>query len=137
MIKIFSNKQQTPSQKVNTLGKYLYKNLAGAYDFKKSSNMFDVYTVVLYQIPYEIIKKYDLQEDKYKEVHEMEINISITTYGNKIRVNFIELTPEEVTLGHHAYDLEKYKNYKDLRDAIYWFLCDRLSKRYEDYDFLF
>ena len=136
-MKIFASKQQSPAQRVNSLGKYLFKNLPGAIDFKKSSNMFDVYTIVLYQIPYDIIKKYDITEEKYKEVYEMTININLTTYSNKIRVNFIELTPEELTLGHHVYDHTKYPTFKPLKDDILWYLEDRLSRRYEDYDFLF
>ena len=134
---IYAAKQPTPSQRVNSLGKYLYKNISGAFDFKKSANMYDVYMIVLYQIPYEIRKKYDITEGKYKEVNEMTININITTYSNKIRINFIEQTPEELTLGHHVYDLAKYPTFKPLSEDIIWFLQNRLEKRYEDYDFLF
>lgn len=136
-MKIYCAQHREPSQIVNSLGKNLYKNLPGAYNYEKHSNMFNVYTVVLYQIPYDLIQKYNLEEDKYKEVHEMEIEISITTYGQKIRVNFVELTPEELTLGHATYDVNKYPTFALLREAIWWFLEDRLSKRYEDYDFLF
>lgn len=133
---ITANKTLTLSQNVNTIGKYLYKNLAGAFDFKKSSNMFDVYTVVLYQIPIEYIRRYNLNEEQ-SDVKEMIINLNLTTYQDKIRFNVIEQDPDEMTLGCKVCQLSKYKNYAQLRDDIVAYLKKQLQKRYSGYEFLF
>lgn len=130
-------------QSVNSLGKYIYKNLAGAINYEKSSNKFDVWTIVLYQIPYELIKRYGITEEKYKDVYEMVIHISLTTYGSKIRVNLIEEDPEEVTVGHQTFDTKHLnpsnpKAYFDkLMNSIMRYLEKKLTERYQDYDFLF
>ena len=119
MMRVFSAKLPELSQSVNSIGKYLYKNLSGSINFKKSSNMFDIWTIVLYQIPSELIKKYNLTEDKYKEDHEMVININITTYQEKIRVNLIEETPDEVTLGCQVLNLEKLRKKNPNQQAYF------------------
>lgn len=142
---IYSANLPQISQTINSLGKYLYKNLSGAINYKKTANMFDIWTIVLYQIPAEIIKKYGITEDKYKDVNEMTININLTTYDQKIRVNLIEETPDELTLGSKTFNLEKLRKqnpnqqaYFDIiKDAIEAYLYQRLEKRYGDYDFLY
>ena len=142
---IYSAKLPELGQTVNSLGKYLYKSLSGAINYKKSSNMFDVWTIVLYAIPHKIIKKYGITEDKYKDVNEMTININITTYDQKIRVNLIEETPDNLTLGSKVFNLEKLRKqnpnqqaYFDIiKTAVEDYMYQRLEKRYEDYDFLY
>lgn len=140
---IVSSKLPDIRQTVNSVGKYLYKNLSGAINFKKSSNMFDIWTIVLYQIPQDIVEKYNLTEDKYKELHEMVININITTYQSKIRVNLIEETPDNYTIGCKVFDIEKLKKknpqayFNDIMNAIMDYLIRRLEKHYEDYEFLY
>lgn len=140
-----SNSSRLPAlgQTVNSLGKYLYKNLDGAIDFKKSANMFDVYTIVLYQIPYEFLKKYNITEEKYKEVYEMTLNINLTTYQSKIRCNIIEMSPEEVTLGSMTLNVEKFRKldpqnyFYNIMMHITDYIYRRIEKYYEDYDFLY
>lgn len=143
---IYSTKQLPAiSQTINSLGKYLYKNLSGAIDYKKSSNMFDIYTLVLYAIPAKFLKRYNITDDKYKEVYEMVVNINLTTYGQKIRVNLIEVSPNETTLGSQTFDLEKLRKqnpnqqvyFDTIQNSISDYLVRRLEKRYEDYDFLY
>ena len=124
------------SRVVNQLGKYLWKNLDGAYEFQKSSNTYDVYTVILYQIPVEIIEEYNL-DGKYKDVNEMKIDINITTYGDKIRINFIEVDPDEQTLGQKIFDLSKGNDLKFLRDELMRYLYMRLNKLFKNYEFLY
>lgn len=143
---IYSNKKlpQT-SQIINSLGKYLYKHIDGALDYKKSSNMFDLYTLVLYEIPHELITKYHIEEDKYKQVYEMVININLTGYDQKIRVNLIETSPDEVTIGSKTFDLEKLRKsnpdqqtyFSIIKDMIFDYLIRRLENRYQDYDFIY
>jgi hypothetical protein len=71
------------------------------------------------------------------DVDEMTINVSITTYQNKIRVNTIEVDPMERTLG---YDLFKPEEMVDLVSAskkIMEKVHKRIKKAYEKYDILF
>lgn len=134
---VYANKQQTPQQLVNTVGKYLYKNIDSAFKFDKSSNMFDVYFTILYEVPREIRKKYNLTEEKYNQLNEMTININITTYQNKLRINLTEQDPHELTLGSLIYNPDKDENINSLRLKILTYLQKRLEKRYDGWDFIF
>lgn len=134
---ILANKAQTPQQLVNTVGKYLYKNIDGAFKFDKSSNMCDVYFTLLYQIPADIRKFYGIDNAKYADVNEMTININVTTYQNKLRLNLIEEDPNELTLGSLVYNLEKDENLNNLRLKILTYLRKRLEKRYQGWEFIF
>lgn len=118
------------SSQVNRIGKYLYKYLDGAYKFVKSGNMYDVYVTLLYQLKPEC-------GGKVNDVKEMTININVTTYQNKIRINTIEITPQERTLG---YDIMKPDELEDLQTAykiIIWKVGNRIRKAYKDYLILF
>lgn len=144
-MKVFSAKLPDLSQTVNSLGKYLYNNLSGAFKYKKSSNMFDIWTVVLYQIPHDRIKKYKISEDKYKDVYEMVININITTYQEKIRFNLIEESPDEFTIGCKVFNLAKLRKqnpnnqvyFDTIKNGVMDYLIKRLEIHYADFDFLF
>ena len=145
MIKIYNSTLPQTAQIVNSIGKYLYKNLSGAINFKKSSNMFDVWTIVLYQIPQEIAKKYNLSIEESQQVNEMLLDINLTGYNTKIRVNIIEESPDEMTIGSQTFDLEKYKTrytnqqacFTAIKDSIEAYIIRRLKHRYEDYEFLY
>ena len=126
-----------PSQQVNRIGKFLYKHLDGAYKIEKSSNSCDIYLTVLYQIPPALLKKYGIEEEKYTEVHEMTVNLSITTYSNKVRINIIAMNPEEKTIGFDLYTSEELMDMNKAFHKIYNKVCKRLSKEFEDYEFLF
>lgn len=113
-------------QIVNQVGKYLYKHLDGAFKFDKSSNMCDVYFLLLYQ-----------REDS-PDMHEMHIDLNITTYQNKIRVNILEVTPEERTLGYNCYEPEVFsKDLESGKERIYNNVVRKVSKAYQDYEFIF
>lgn len=118
------------NQHVIRVGKYLYKHLDGAFKYMKSSNMYDVYCTLLYQRKPEC-------GGKVNDVHEMTIDINITTYQNKLRVNTIEMTPQERTLG---FDIIKPDDLDDLETAqkvIIWKVGNRIRKAYKDYVILF
>ena len=123
---------------VNRVGKYLYQHIDGAFKFNKSSNMCDVYFLLLYQVPrpYQIPGR---QREGYNDMHEMNVNVNITTYQNKIRVNVTEVTPEERTLGFDVYNPELLDTIgiEALKDKIYDKVCRRIEKAYKDYDFAF
>ena len=121
-------------QQVNRIGKYLYKHIDGAYDIKNSPNMCDVYIMLLYQIP-KLERNFGHPEEG--EMHEMDIDINITTYQNKIRVNVIEISPEERTLGCYVISEEVLQNLEEAKDIILRKIVKRVSKVYEDFDFIF
>lgn len=124
---IFSSTQQklSANQQVNRVGKYVYKNLDGAFKFKTSSNMCDVYITLLYEVP------------GSNDVNEMTLDLNITTYQNKLRVNIIELTPNERTLGYDLYRPEKLEDLEEAKKMILQKVIKRISKAYQDYNFLF
>lgn len=126
-----------PAQLVNKLGRYMYKHLDGAFDIKNTPNTCDVYVTILYAIPREIIELYKIYDPKYSEVNEMTINISLTTYQNKIRVNTIEKTPEEKTLGFDLFPPEKLEDLNKALELVYAKVCRRIEKEFEDFEFLF
>lgn len=126
-----ANQNNLPaSTQVNRVGKYLYNHLDGAYKYTKSPNMYDIYVTLLYQLKPEY-------GGGVNEVEEMTININITTYQNKVRVNTIEMTPMERTLG---YDIMKPEEMIDLQKAmeiIKWKVGNRIRKAYKEYIILF
>lgn len=120
-------------QLVNKLGSYLYRHLDGAYKFDKGANMCDVYITVLFSIPANIAKTYGLEAG----VNEMTLDLNIATYQNKIRVNITELTPEECTIGFDVFPPEKLVDLETALNLVYEKVKKRISKRYEDWDFIF
>ena len=124
------NKRIPSSPQVNRIGKYIYKHLEGAYKSVKSGNMYDVYCTLLYQLKTEY-------GGKINDVNEMTIDINITTYQNKIRVNTIELTPEERTLGSDVIKPEILNDLQTAMNIILEKICNRISKAYDKYDILF
>ena len=124
------------SQLVNKVGQYLYKNIDSAYKGVRSPNMYDVYMFVYYQLPREqqIPGK---QSTGYNDMHEMNININLTTYQNKSRVNITEMSPEQRTFGYILIPPEKLQNVQDSRKLIYEKVVQKLQKHYKDYLFLF
>lgn len=119
------------TQQVNRIGRYLYNHIDSAYRYKASSNTSDVYITVMYQLP---VVRRPIGD---QEVHEMHIIISVTTYADKIRVNLIEISPDEVTLGHMAIPQDMVDNLDDLKKYILARIQKLLNKRYANYDFIY
>lgn len=128
-----ANQQVLPASKqVKRIGQYLYKHIDGAYDFKSSSNNYDVYFLLLYELRKEL-----RQPGKDYPVQEMRININVTTYQNKVRINIIELTPQERTIGFDLYTPEKVQDLQKAYPVIIKKIYKRIYKAYEDYYFLY
>lgn len=131
-----AQKPLSTNQLVNKVGQYLYKHIDGAIKSVRSSNTYDVYVTVYYQLD-----KWDQvpgrQQEGYNDMHEMVINISLTTYTNKIRVNIHEVTPEEWTFGYFVVEPEKLQDVQNAKKLIYEKVCKKIAKHYEDYNFLF
>lgn len=141
-IYIKSNQQHTmqPGQLINKLGKYIYKNLDGAYNIKYSPNTCDIDIVVLYEIPRGILQKYaEEMKNVDDSVKEMNININLTTYNNKIRMNLIILDELERTIGQKVYPMDKLLelSMKSRKDLIMKDIFNLLSREFEDYEFIF
>ena len=129
------NQELQAGQQVNRVSKYLYKHLDGAFKLEKHPNMCDVYITLLYQIPR--LQQIPGKGKEYNDVKEMTLDLNVTTYQNKLRVNIIEMTPEERTIGHDTYSPEKLIDLEKASELIYNKVVKRVSKAYEEYDFIF
>lgn len=128
-----ANQQILPATKqVKRIGQYLYKHIDGSYDFKSSSNNYDIYFLLLYEL-----KKELREPGKDYPVQEMKININVTTYQNKVRINIIEITPKERTIGFDLYTPEKVQDLQRAYPVIMEKIYKRIYKAYEDYYFLY
>lgn len=123
-------------QQINRVGAFLYKNIDGAYKFEKTANMYDLYFLMLYEVP-KMERIPGKAKEGYNDTHEMRLNLNITTYQNKIRVNLIEITPEERTLGHTVIQPDKTEDLHMLKQFIQNWILGRLKKFYADYEFIY
>lgn len=118
-------------QVVNKLGKYLYNHIYSAYRINNSANMVDVYFTVYYQL------KEELRTESDKDMKVMSLYINLTTYSDKIRMNVVEISPREKTLGFNTFSLSKFDDLQAGYELIMNTLMKRLSKEYQNYDFIF
>ena len=126
----FGRDPMPANKQVNRVGKYLYKHLDGAYKYDQHANECDVYVTLLYELKEEFggIKN---------DVQEMTIDINITTYSNKLRVNTIELTPDKRTLGFDLIKPEDLINLENAKVKIMKIVCKRIEKAYKNYHILY
>ena len=144
-----------PSALVNKLGKYLYKNIDSREKITFTSNTCDVYINFYYMLPKEVrdmVKRYraNFAEDP-NEMHEVCVNISLTTYQKKIRVNVIEmLNPAELehrqaageaigadrTLGFKVLSPMEAADYNWSKSVIIHYVVDSIKRYYGKYEVL-
>lgn len=130
---IAKNQIQEPLNKVvNRLGRYLYKNLDGAFKVVNTGNTCDVYLTLLYAVPVS-----DLPKGKEQDVFEMTINLSITTYQDKIRINTLETDPNERTLGFDSYKREQLEDLAVAQKVIFNKIVKHINRAYSEYEVLF
>lgn len=99
--------KKSASQLVNTIGKYLYNHINNAYQSNKFQNTYDINFTL------------DTSDgNKY-------LNLNITTYGDKIRVNIIENEDANKTIGNIVV---KSSTFDKLPDG-YFDLMGRISKQ--------
>lgn len=122
------------SQVVNKLGKYLYKNIDSAEKMMFASNMCDIIFTAYYQLPPEL--QDNSKGDHYNDIHVMKLDLNITTYQNKIRINIIEISPEEVTIGYDLYADEVVNDLENAKKRILQKVEKRIQKFYRDRNFL-
>ena len=130
---IFSaSKPMSVNQQVKRIGQYLYRHIDGAYDYRSGPNYFDVYFILLYELKPELRKP-----DQDYPVQEMDINLNITTYQNKIRINITEITPQERTIGSDVYSPEKVQDLNKAYSLIMNKIYRRICRAYDDYHFMY
>lgn len=127
-----SSRKFQGGQVVNKVGNYLYNHIDSAFKFEKYPNMYDVYFIVLYQISEE-----NRTTHKDDAVHELPIDLNITTYQDKIRVNIIVQDEYEKTIGTKTFSYDKLDDLEKLRQTVLSFVEKKVTKEYEEYDFLF
>jgi len=109
---------------VNRIGKVLYRRIDGTYKIKFSPNTCDVYMFMYYQSPGEDMKQ-------------MNFDLSITTYQNKLRINITEITPMERTIGQLIYKPEVVQDDQEFFARVHKDIVAKITHAYEDYDFVF
>ena len=125
MIKLIANTVFQPSQLVNIIGKYLYKHIDTAYHLTKAPNL----TTVYFEISY--------RENISDDIEIMSLYAEVTTYQNKIRLNIIEITPAEKTLGHDTFSVEIFKDLNKGMQTVLSKLKNRIKKAFDYADIYF
>ena len=131
-MKITAEQKLQSGQIVNSVGRYLYKHIDTAYRIENHANEVDIY----FEIAYELLPEYRKTSDD-EEVNVMSININITTYQNKIRVNVIEVSPKERTLGYILIPPEKFKDMNEGMKLVLAKVQNKVAKSFKEYEFYF
>lgn len=111
------------NKQVNRVGKYIYKHFDGAYKYDQHANECDIYITILYELKEEY-------GGTKNDVQEMTIDVNITTYSNKLRVNTLEVTPQKRTLGFDLIPPEKLTNLEASKKLIEDIIRKRILKAY-------
>lgn len=118
--------------------KYVYKNLDGAFEIYKDSQGWIVYSTILYQIPKEVADRYGMDESKFNTVNELDVRIDFKTYADKLRVEVIELKPDEKTIGFKTFKDATFNNIQDgYKKTVMAFVVKSINKEFEGFDILF
>lgn len=126
-----------PTKLVNTVGKSISKKLLGTLRKRKESNECIVDCTILYQIPKEVSHRYMLPKEVRDNVGEMDVQISVTTYSNKIRVNMVQLTPKQKTMGCKTFKVDTFNNVQQGMKAVMTFIGKCVEREYPEYEVLF
>lgn len=110
---------------VNRIGKILYRRIDGAYKIQFSANTCDIYMFMYYQ------------EAPGEEMKQMNFDISITTYQNKLRINITEITNMEKTIGQLIYKPEQIRDDQEFFAKVHRDIVSKISREYEDTEFVF
>lgn len=119
------------NQQINQIGKYMYHNIDGAIGYKTKPNESIVTFLMYFQDDPDKVTQSDI------DLQEIKIEIDITTYNNKIRVDMIELDPNERTLGYYLYSPESADDMKYIKDDILNKLNKRIRKFYGQFLYLY
>ena len=138
-IQILAASQSQAGEQVNKIAKYLKKKINGAYKITFNPGMMaDVYIKIYYQIPDEIRQLANKYNQKFDDsIHDMDIDINLTSYQNKIRINVIRMDDNEKTLGHFVMKPEEVEDLDSVLLKIKEKVTSFIEKEYQDYDFVF
>lgn len=130
------------ASQVKRLGDYLTKNknpdlrLTGVYKVEQPPNQYLIYTTIMYQIDPEVrksLKRYQKEfQGKEEDIYEMNILINITTYGQYIRIYFVQLDEYEQNLGYMRLEPEELMSLPYCKDKVQKFIKNKIEKKYAD-----
>ena len=133
---VCSNKVNLPTIR-NSCAKSLYKKLDGAYDIKTNSTTAEVKSTILYQIPAEVSDKYNLPDDTRNTVNQMDVRIDLATYSDKLRVEVVQLAPDEYTMGFKTFNSSTFDNVQKGIQKVFDWVKSTIEKQYSGYEVLF
>lgn len=110
----------------NKIGKYLKQHIDGAFKIEFKPMECIVTMLMYYQMP-----------NQPETFEEMNFEISIASYQNKIRVNVTEITALEKTICQIILSQEEANDLPLLKKKILGKIRQRLEKEYEDYEFIY
>ena len=113
-------------QWVNKVGKYLREHIDGAYKIKFSPMTCDVTMRMYYQIP-----------GQGDSLSEMQFDINITSYQNKLRINITEITVLEKTIGQIIFQPDELNDLQLVKKKVLARLKKAIEKEYSEYDFIY
>lgn len=128
-------KKLEPGQIVKILAKYLYEHIDSAYKIVTKANLSEVYMVVYYQIPQ--LSRKPTERRSYSELYEMTLQISITTYKDKIRINLTVMDPDKVTLSFRTYSTDMFYDLPLAKSLILKHIQEKLIRTFDEYEFVF
>lgn len=123
---IYAASSSNMTQYVNKIGKYLKKNIDGAFKIQFAPNECEILMRMYYQLPGE--------EESFEEMIFM---IDIAAYSNKLRVNLTEDTDFEKTIGQIILTDDNLFDMKGIKERILSRIKDFIQTEYEDYDFVY
>lgn len=111
---------------INKVGKYLKQHIDGAYKIKFNAMNCEVWMRMYYQVPRDL--------SSFREIHFL---IDITSYQNKLRVNLIEDTAMEKTVGQVILKPEELTDLESVKAKILEKIQRFIAKEYADYEFVY
>lgn len=111
---------------INKVGKYLNKNIDGAFKMNFKPMECEVIMRMYYQVP-----------NDPESLDEMHFIINITSYQNKLRVNLTEDTAMEKTIGQIILKPEELTDLQLVKKKVLEKIRKFIEKEYAEYDFIF
>lgn len=124
------SKRVLTQQDINKIAKYIYKHTDGAYKLSFGVNQVDVYMYFYYHSG----------TSSDEPVKQMNLDINMTGYDNKIRLNVTEIDDMENTFVGTTIPVESLDTLEDLeylRKIVYNKIVKGIEKEYADYDIIY
>lgn len=121
-----STNQPNLGRTVKKLGKSLKSELDGIYAIQFKPNTCRLKMRMYYQLTD--------NPDSFRELH---LFIDIATYQDKLRINIIEDTANEQTLGQIILTEQQANNFNDVRKKVLNCIEKSISKKYGNFDYVY